>query len=240
MIVVLTAIALASHMHAAAGGGSFVDRFETIDWGRWDYRGSFMLGGHGSDAYIALRDDEHLSHGAGGLTMTMNDQPCASNASACCCSGEQTIPCVQNFSAAAAGAGAHPARRCAQFATGHLLSKVSYGYGTYEAAIQFSGAKGAVSFFDIGEHELCESPHEETQVKTTRRPQRFLFHCVSSGCLTHDDGGAWCVYPSFTTPAGTTGTRGTTAASISRLGARPDPWVPPAIDAARCLTAIDF
>eukprot|EP01052_Picozoa_sp_SAG31_P007394 SAG31_NODE_352_length_17229_cov_9.658669_19_plen_128_part_00 len=117
----------------------------------------------------------------------------------------------------------HPAERCAQFATGHLLSKVSYGYGTYEASIQFSGVKGAVSFFDIGEHELCESPHEETQVKSTGRPTSFHpARCVASVCLTDDDGGAWCVYPSFTTQAGTIGTRGTTAASTSRLGARPD------------------
>ena len=53
----------------------------------------------------------------------MNDQPCAANASACCCNGKDTIPCVQNAS------GASPERRCAQFATGHLLSRVSYEAG---------------------------------------------------------------------------------------------------------------
>ena len=87
-------------------------------------------------------------------------------------------------------------------------------------------AKGAVSFFDIGEHELCESPHEETQVKSANQALTpFQFHCVSSVCLTHDDGGGWCAYPSFTTQVGTTGMRGTTAASTSRLGAQPDPHV---------------
>ena len=141
----------------SAGGMSFVDRFETINWTRWDWRGSFMLGGHGSDAYMALPDASHLQRGADGLTMIMNDLPCATNKSACCCSGKHTIPCVQQSTES------DPDQRCAQFATGHLLSNVSYGFGVYEAAIQFSGAKGAVSFFDIGEHELCGGPHEETQ-----------------------------------------------------------------------------
>ena len=101
--------------------------------------------------------DAHLQRGADGLTMIMNDLPCATNKSACCCSGKHTIPCVQQRTES------DPDQRCAEFATGHLLSNVSYGFGVYEAAIQFSGAKGAVSFFDIGEHELCGGPHEETQ-----------------------------------------------------------------------------
>eukprot|EP01051_Picozoa_sp_SAG22_P013019 SAG22_NODE_1413_length_4476_cov_2.231894_2_plen_216_part_00 len=87
--------------------------------------------------------------------MLMDDRPCAANASACCCAGHSTIPCVQNASS--------KQQRCASFASGHLLSRTSYGYGVYESAIQFSGAEGAISFWDIGEHELCGGPHEETQ-----------------------------------------------------------------------------
>ena len=83
----------------SAGGMSFVDRFETIDLSRWDWRGSFMLGGHGSDAYMALPDASHLQRGADGLTMIMNDRPCATNKSACCCSGGFCFPEVAYSSA---------------------------------------------------------------------------------------------------------------------------------------------
>eukprot|EP01052_Picozoa_sp_SAG31_P007395 SAG31_NODE_352_length_17229_cov_9.658669_20_plen_74_part_00 len=55
MIIVLSAVTLASHTHAATGGGSFVDRFETFDrlgpTAGTTELGSFMLGGRGSDAY---------------------------------------------------------------------------------------------------------------------------------------------------------------------------------------------
>eukprot|EP01047_Picozoa_sp_COSAG01_P053466 COSAG01_NODE_5735_length_4074_cov_84.123961_3_plen_587_part_01 len=147
------AAAASSAPAAQAPGGSFVERFVALDSARWDWRGSFMLGGHGHDAYMARPD--HLGFGPGGLTMRMDEEPCAGNASACCCAGHTHIPCTQDP--------ASQQQTCAQFASGHILSKGSYGYGVYEASIQFSGAEGAISFWDIGEHELCESPHEETQ-----------------------------------------------------------------------------
>ena len=32
-----------------------------------------------------------------------------------------------------------------------------------QKAIRFTGHESAITFWDIGEHELCGSPHEETQ-----------------------------------------------------------------------------
>lgn len=148
-----SAAATAAHRPAAAICGSFVERFAALDSDRWDWRGSYMLGGHGHDAYMARPD--HLTYGRDGLTIRMDSTPCAANTSACCCAGKQHIPCTQDPTS--------KEQACAKFASGHILSKVSYGYGAYEAEMQFSGAKGAISFWDIGEHELCESPHEETQ-----------------------------------------------------------------------------
>ena len=157
----------------------FLETFNAENFAdRWDLRGSFMqMGKQDAHEEPCMMLPDHLIYGREGLTMLMNSDPCTSNKTACCCAGHKTVPCTQNASA--------PDQTCATVASGHLLSKVSYGYGVFEAAIQFSNATGATSFWDIGEHELCESPHEETQFVYNLQGPWFQTTSTSTVCCSH-------------------------------------------------------